>query len=381
MWCPSDWGAGAEDFFYNLLSELCWVDDRGRDWQRAQRNVLWGSQRVYGQFRDLPLRLRDCTIPIVSVYAQVACQLGYFLPQRMFPATQMNDLFSVLDAHFFDRDWHRSELHSRFGLPSFECGGGGLTLVDCYAFDDVGRPWMFFDFAQSSPRSVDLSSDPPLRAVRTGTQRVRFLPAANCCRGFCRAWPLPSVDPDDIMSMSVVAIEGNRLDQVSDVFEQSPFTIESIHREASQQDAYRHFGNCNSDCRTTVMAYLTDRWTYLVDPQMVLMASDGWCELSRAWNARVFGWSYSSDAAGLTLFRDGERMRDFLHAFERGALVDRGVPLAAESGIDWEEATEVDLLRIASEVGAPYDAAPESDFTVIQLHDRFACQGRSWRAV
>src|SRR5688572_22835445 len=81
MYGGTEWGT--ELFFGQVLGDLCWIDEREREWERAKEQYLWGSAFVRGQFFEQHLRITNYLIEIATTYAQVAHMLGYFRPDRL----------------------------------------------------------------------------------------------------------------------------------------------------------------------------------------------------------------------------------------------------------------------------------------------------------
>ncbi len=83
------------------------------------------------------------------------------------------------------------------------------------------------------------------------------------------------------------------------------------------------------------------------------MSHDVWLEYSRKWSTRIMGWvcEGASGSYGLTVFDSGCKYRE---AFSVGGevVVDKGKPLPEESGMNWNEVWEDDILEIAKRPGA-----------------------------
>src|SRR4030095_6334395 len=108
--------------------------------------------------------------------------------------------------------------------------------------------------------------------------------------------------------------------------------------------------------RVAKVAYFANGWTYIVDPELVLMSDDVWLQYSKTWNNRILGWlcEGASGSYGITVFQAGRQVRQvFAVAGEISA--DEGDALAEESNVDWSEAWEDDVLEIAKRFGAEYD--------------------------
>jgi len=166
----------------NVLSELCFIDERESDWKVVKEEYLCGPQGIVGQFECQRLFATDFVNEVASVFAEVAFHMNYFRPSRLLDRREWNELKDSLTPSFFSRDWGESELHERFGRPSYECGGAE-TDVSCYASEDRSCRWIFFDFYRKDPRklfdpnAIDNWFDSPrLRNVRWKDNKFILVP-------------------------------------------------------------------------------------------------------------------------------------------------------------------------------------------------------------
>jgi hypothetical protein len=118
------------------------------------------------------------------------------------------------------------------------------------------------------------------------------------------------------------------------------------------------------------VAYVEDDWTFIVDPELVLMSDDVWLEYSQRWNTRVIGWvcEGASGSYGLTVFDSGSKRREVCKC-DGEVAVNEGTPLPEESGINWSEAWEDDVLEIAKRFGAEYDFLADREYVVFRLDE------------
>ena len=100
------------------------------------------------------------------------------------------------------------------------------------------------------------------------------------------------------------------------------------------------------------------------------MSNDVWLEYSQKWNTRVIGWicEGASGSYGLTVFESGSKRREVLCA-DGQIAIDEGKPLPEEANVDWQEASEDDVLEIAKRVGAEYDFFPDREYLVFHLDE------------
>ncbi|HCO24034.1 MAG: hypothetical protein CME31_09460 [Gimesia sp.] len=171
---------GAVLWFYLLLRDLCWIDEREHEWNVFLETDLRGSRGVLGQFEYQQFQIPDYIAEIASVYAQVAHKLGYFQPERVLNPAEWKSLQSLLSADFFERDWTQTEIYDRLGPPSCE-HFSSETRVACYA-PEPAADWIFFDFSQQLPDSSDWFETPLLRDIRRKDNRLEFFPFADWCQ-------------------------------------------------------------------------------------------------------------------------------------------------------------------------------------------------------
>jgi hypothetical protein len=122
--------------------------------------------------------------------------------------------------------------------------------------------------------------------------------------------------------------------------------------------------------RVTKVAYVADGWTFIVDPELVLMDRDVWLGYSQQWNTRVVGWvcEGASGSYGLTIFDSGGKRREVLRS-DGEVVVNKGKPLPEESGMNWSKAWENDVLAIANRLGAEYDFLADREYLVFHLDE------------
>src|SRR3954452_2577111 len=92
------------------------------------------------------------------------------------------------------------------------------------------------------------------------------------------------------MHISVVSIEGDHLDDIADVLRKCEYVIESSFSVPSGEQASRELDWHPDRMHVAKVAYVADDWTFIVDPELVLMSDDVWLEYSQKWKTRVVGW-------------------------------------------------------------------------------------------
>jgi len=119
------------------------------------------------------------------------------------------------------------------------------------------------------------------------------------------------------------------------------------------------------------LVYEAHGWTYLSDPEMVVMFEDeALTEYARSHASQVFAWVCEgvSGSYGFRLFEPC-LVRDVFYV--GGELVmDSGTPIAQELGTDWPACSEDQMLAVAERLGAPFDL-PDEDrpYTVYTLDE------------
>jgi len=172
------------------------------------------------------------------------------------------------------------------------------------------------------------------------------------------------------MHISVVSIKGDHLDKLADVFRKCEYLIEDSFSVATGDAASRELDWHPDPNHVAKVAYVADDWTFIVDPELVLMSDDVWLEYSRKWDTRVIGWvcEGASGSYGLTVFDSGSKRREVCKC-DGEVAVNEGKPLPEESGIDWSEAWEDDVLEIAKRFGAEYDFLADREYLVFRLDE------------
>ena len=172
------------------------------------------------------------------------------------------------------------------------------------------------------------------------------------------------------MHISVVSIEGDHLGEIADVLRKCEYVIERAFAVDSGERASEELDWNPDQYYVAKVAYFSDGWTFIVDPELVLMSDDVWLEYSRHWNTRVVGWlcEGASGTYGLTVFQSGQKLREVL-VRDGEIAVNQGVRLPEELNIDWNEAWEDDVFEVAERLGAEFDLLTDRDYLVFQLDE------------
>jgi hypothetical protein len=172
------------------------------------------------------------------------------------------------------------------------------------------------------------------------------------------------------MHISVVSIEGDRLDEIADILRKCEYVIEDSFSVATGDEASRELDWNPSRNRVAKLAYVADGWTFIIDPELVLMSEDVWLEYSQKSNRRIVGWvcEGASGSYGLTVIDSGSKRREVCKCDGEVAVND-GKQLPEESGIDWSKAGEDDVLEIAKRFGAEYDFLSDREYLVFHLDE------------
>lgn len=92
------------------------------------------------------------------------------------------------------------------------------------------------------------------------------------------------------LHISVVSIEGDHLSEIADVFLNCRYVGEDVFSVSSGEQASKELDWHPDRNRVAKLAYVEAGWTFIVDPEMVLMSDEVWLEYSRKWNSRIVGW-------------------------------------------------------------------------------------------
>lgn len=172
------------------------------------------------------------------------------------------------------------------------------------------------------------------------------------------------------MHISVVSIEGDHLSEIADVLKKCEYIIEQSYTVPTGDQASRELDWQPDRLHVAKVAYVSGGWTFIVDPELVLMVDDVWLEYSRKWNTRVVGWvcEGASGSYGLTVFDSGTKRREVFSG-EGEVRIDEGKPLPEELGMDWSQAWEEDVVEIATRLGAEYDFLADREYLVFRLDE------------
>ena len=170
------------------------------------------------------------------------------------------------------------------------------------------------------------------------------------------------------LHISVVSIEGNHLQDIPDVLTDTQYTIEDSYVRMTGVEAAQELLWHPDRDRVAKVAYESNGWTYVVDPEMVLMLDNVWLDRSRKWGTRVIGWlcEGTSNSYGLSVFQNGEQVRKVMTGNGR-ILTNDGAPLEEEDGLDWAWAIDADVIGVVMRLGADFDFSDDRDYTVFRL--------------
>ena len=169
---------------------------------------------------------------------------------------------------------------------------------------------------------------------------------------------------------SVVSIEGDHLQEIADVLRKSGYVIQESFTVHSGDQASLELNWNPARNRVAKVAYSSEGWTHIVDPEMVLMIDDVWLEFSGKWNNVILGWicEGASGSYGLWVFQSGRKRREVL-AVDGVIALDSGEPLDEESDVTWSVVFEDDVLLIAERLGAQYDFLADRTYLVYRLDE------------
>jgi hypothetical protein len=167
---------------------------------------------------------------------------------------------------------------------------------------------------------------------------------------------------------AVVAVEGNHLAEIGDVFKKCKYVVEKSSKVTTGKEASLDLGRKLDGDRVTKAAYFASGWTFIVDPELVMFSSDVWLDYSRKWKTRVIGCLCESTSGtyGLAVFKSGKKKRQVV-SVDREIKVDEGKALAEEAGMKWTEATTNGVMDVAKRLGATYDFPADRAYTLFRL--------------
>ncbi len=158
------------------------------------------------------------------------------------------------------------------------------------------------------------------------------------------------------LHISVVSIEGNHLADLAEVFERCNYRVIGSEMTTDADSAARQLDqHVVEQTKVRKVAYFSDGWTHIVDPELVIMSDSAWADYSARWDGRIVSWVCEgcSGTYGFSLYEAGAKVRSVCRT-EGRVYEDEGVPQREEAGIDWAHAFEDDVLAVAERLGAPY---------------------------
>jgi hypothetical protein len=172
------------------------------------------------------------------------------------------------------------------------------------------------------------------------------------------------------MHISVVSIKGEHLEEITEVFRKCQYVVEDAFHVSTGDQAARELNWHPDRNHLAKLAYIAAGWTYIVDPELVLMSDDVWLEYSHKWQTRIIGWvcEGASGSYGLTVYQSGSKLREVCRC-DGEIAINEGKPLPEESEIDWGEAWEDDVLELVKRFGAEYDFLADRDYMVFRLDE------------
>ena len=172
------------------------------------------------------------------------------------------------------------------------------------------------------------------------------------------------------MHISVISIEGNHLNEIADVLKKCEYAIEDSFTVQTGDQALKALDWNPERNHVAKVVYFANGWTFIVDPELVLMFHNVWLEYTRQWNNCVVGWICEgvSGSYGLTVFESGIKRRE-VFTIDGQMAVNDGKPLPEESEMNWNDAWEDDILEIAGRIGAEYDFLADREYVVFYLDE------------
>jgi hypothetical protein len=163
---PDAWaddGRSAQTLIHGMIGDLCFIDEREAEYS-AECQVLYryGKLGVAGAFKAVFGETCNYSAEVVSVFAEIACSLGYLEPARRLSVIEWQSLSGSIHDQYEEVDLRRSTVLEQFGEPSFDVG----NRVLCYA-GPANRDWVAFDCWEETTRRY---------MIEDGNHQPGFLP-------------------------------------------------------------------------------------------------------------------------------------------------------------------------------------------------------------
>jgi|GEM_PF-4258705 len=178
------------------------------------------------------------------------------------------------------------------------------------------------------------------------------------------------------LHISVVAIEGDHLEEIADILLSLDYIIEDSFTVQTGEEAAKQLSWRPDADHVAKVAYTDCGWTYIVDPELTVMLEETWIERTQQWNNRVFAWICEgvSGSYGIMLYERGVLKRDIC-VVESEVHEGCGPAIPEEINLDWTEAFEDDIMKIARRIGADYDYLADREYLVFQLNESAMDEG------
>jgi hypothetical protein len=159
------------------------------------------------------------------------------------------------------------------------------------------------------------------------------------------------------LHISVVCFQGARQEDIEELLGRMEYRLVEPPRQAKTTAELQRLLWVNTGSRNRVVkaTYSDNGWTYLLDPEMVVMClGDVLSQYSREKHTRIFAWvcEGASMTYGFRVF-DHDSSREFI-VQEGSVVADKGQPIIEEMDLDWTRAVEA-IMCLAAKLGAPYD--------------------------
>jgi hypothetical protein len=170
------------------------------------------------------------------------------------------------------------------------------------------------------------------------------------------------------MHIVIVAIEGDHHKEISDVLKDCKYKIEKTRTVKTGDEASKEMGKSEKS-RVSKAVYVANGWTFIVDPEMVLMTDDIWLKYSKKWKNRVIGWicEDTSGTYGLAQYKEGKKQR-LIVSVDGEIKAKEGTPLPEEAKFKWEDASTDRLMKLLKKIGPDYDYLADREYTVFTLN-------------
>jgi len=157
---------------------------------------------------------------------------------------------------------------------------------------------------------------------------------------------------------AVVAFKGSHLGRMADFLRELDYELVGAPASCTSGEEAMELLNEESDNVDIVRkaAYESGGWTYLVDPEMVVITSvDELTAFAQTHATRILGLICESSSASYGFSVFAPTLQREVLAVNGEVVTNTGDAIPEERGIDWRRADERQILTVAERFGVAYD--------------------------